>query len=65
MTDIYFPVPEAGEVRSRHQQIHRLGSGSQTAAFSLCAPRVEGTRQLSGSLYKGTKPIHEGSTLTS
>ena len=36
---------------------------SQTAIFLLCPHMVEEIRELSGIFYKGTNPIHEGSTL--
>lgn len=37
--------------------------GCHTAIFSLCPHMVEGARELLGLVYKGTKLIHEGSTL--
>lgn len=38
--------------------------GSQTAVFRLCPYLAEEERELSGSFYKGTNPIREGSIFT-
>lgn len=37
--------------------------GSQMAVFLLCPHRVERDRELSGFFYKGTDPLHGGSTV--